>query len=403
MRRIFLSICFLISTYSFADQFTMKQTQKNILQQFANQIISLKDPYSGYITGISMAFQCRNYPVIQTFAGKNGIKDKTPIYENSLFQAGSITKSFVSVVMLQLAKEKHFSLDSHTIIKKYFPRYPKWWGITPRQLMNMTSGIPGTGNARADDIFRALTENEYENYINPNEILDLTYALPMQFKPATQYAYSNTNYTLLGVLIERLTHHSVAYEVKERIFDKLDLKHTYFPKDKLINEFPKIKKSEIVHGYAFYPPDYAPYSFMKFGQDITDFSLSYTNYAGAIVSTPNDINTYLHALYKPGVLLDKKQFNELVTLISEKTGKPFDPSKQPETLGYGLGIIGFYSKELKHTIYLYNGKTNGFNFVYFYNPLNEAYLTFAVNSISPIIGFNNSIKLFYELNKSCFD
>lgn len=397
--RFFLILCLLINIPCFANNDHAAE-QKALLQNFANQRLNDRDSLSGRITAISMATQCRKNSPIYVQAGTNGIKDLTPINENSLFQIGSITKSFISVVILQLAQENGFSLDSNTIIAKYFPEYPKWGAITLRQLMNMTSGIPANGNKRTDDIFRKFTADQYHNYIRPVTILNLTYQHPLHFQPGTQYEYSNTNYTLLGMLIQRITHHSPEYEVKKRIIDKLNLQYTYFPKDKLTS-LPQVKKSEIVHGYAFFSKDYDPYSFMKFGQDITHFSLSYANYAGAIVSTPEDINIYLHALYNPGILLNAAQIKELTTLVSKINGQPLSLKKWTEKMGYGLGIIGYYSDEEDHIIYLYNGETNGFNFVYFYDPQTEMYLTFAVNSISPIINFNNSKLLFTQLNEIC--
>jgi CubicO group peptidase (beta-lactamase class C family) len=245
-----------------------------------------------------------------------------------------------------------------------------------------------------------LQKKEYDNYISPVTILNLVYKLPLSFTPGENYEYSNTNYTLLGILIERITNHSAIYEVKKRIINKLRLHHTYFPSDKLIS-ISNINKSDIVHGYDFYREGSAPYVFQKYGEDITNFSLSYTNYVGAIVSTPADINFFIHALYTPSLLLNQYQIEKLTTLISKKTGRKFNPQKNINQIGYGLGIFGFYSQENNSMVYFYQGATNGFNFVYFYVPKTGLYLTIGINSITDKINYIDYKKTLDELNALC--
>ena len=373
--------------------------QTFILQDFTKNILNKRA--TGDLTAISVAAQCKGNPPLYVYNGTNGFDDLTPINENSIFQVGSITKSFhFKVVMLQLIQEYGYDIDSETVIADYFPEYPKWGKITLRQLMNMTSGIPGNGTIRADDIYRTFTKDEYDNYIDPTTILNLTYKLPMDFSPGDTFEYSNTNYTLLGVLIQRITHNSVEYEVKKRIFDKLGLHHTYLPNDKL-SALPDIVQSNIVHGYNFYRDGSNPYPFQKYGEDVTNFSLSYLNYAGAIASTPEDINIFVHALYTPGKLLNSSQITDLTSLVSKVDGKYFQPKDMPNQVGFGLGIFGFYSKEDDTLIYFYQGATDGFSFNYFYIPKTQMYLTVGVNSITTKINYQDYKGLLDSLNIIC--
>ncbi|MCX7123679.1 MAG: serine hydrolase, partial [Gammaproteobacteria bacterium] len=339
-------------------------------------------------------------PPVAVYGGVNGIGSKIAINQNSLFQIGSITKSFITVVILQLAQEKHFSLDDPTLIAKYFPEYPKWGGITLRQLLNMTSGIPGNGTSKPTDIYMKFTLKEYASYISPTEILNLTYAYPLDFKPGTSWEYSNTNYTLLGQFIQRVTGQSPEAEVNARIIQKLSLKHTYFPVNTL-QEIPGIPPDEIVHGYAFSTKSYDPYAFMPFGQDVTDFSLSEYNSAGAMVSTPSDLNTYLHALYNPGPLLNQAQISQLTTLVSRVNGTPFNPNKNlGNPLGFGFGIVGYYWPEEHRMVYLYNGVTTGFTAYYVYDPKTQQYFNYAVNSLADkddAVVFKKVMALFGDL------
>lgn len=367
------------------------------IHNFANKTLAARDDSSGYITAISLTSQCGTKQPVDLAVGHRAIGDLTPINKNSLFQSGSITKSFISVVILQLSKERGFSIDSTEILDKYLPEYPKWRHITPRQLMNMTSGIPGNGNKLADDIFRQFTADEYHHYISPKRILDLTHSLPLHFKPGSSFEYSNSNYTVLGMLIERITQHSPEFEVKKRIIDKLSLSRTYFPSDTL-QAMTEVNPEDIVHGYAFFSEEYDPYPFMIYGEDTTDYSLSESNSSGAIVSTTSDINRFIHALFTAGALLSKSQLNTLQSMVSRTTGQPLTPAPGTERMAYGLGIIGYYSQPLNHLIYVYNGETNGFNFAYLYDPNTQLSLTFAVNSIAKVVGMDDGLNLFYRLN-----
>jgi len=404
MKKILFLITTFLSFTSYASTSINAQDimskQKAILQNFGNAILHDKGTDSKKLTAISFATQCKNNAPIYSYEGTYSFKDRRTINQNSLFQVGSITKSFISVIILQLAQEQKFSLDDPDFMKKWFPEYPKWSKITLRQLMNMTSGIPNNNDIKDDDIFRKFTANEYRSYIKPVTILNLEYQLPLDFVPGTQYEYSNTNYTLLGAFIERITHHSIQDEVQTRIIDKLNLHHTYFPKNKLA-ELPEVNKAEIVHGYNFYRQGSEPYAFQKYGQDVTSFSLAYANAAGAIASTPLDINTFIHALYHPGKLLNTAQIKELTTLISTENGQAFSPEKQPGVIGYGLGIFGFYLKEENNLIFWYQGETNGFQFSYFYVPVTQLYLIFGINSTAPILDRKPVLKFLDEVNELC--
>lgn len=395
MRYLFILIMLMSATCFALTDDSSSSKQKQIMQNFMQDILQHKNQ----LTALSMVAQCKDNPPILVYGGFTSINQKKPINEDSLFQVASITKSFITVVILQLAEEYKFNIDTQTL-DKYFPEYPKWGKITVRQLLNMTSGIPGVDTSGPDDIFNKFTLSEYTHYISPKEILNRVYSLPCHFKPGTQWEYSNTNYILLGVLIQKITHHSAIAEVQKRIINRLALHHTYFPADKL-QSMPGVDQTNIVHSYAFFSKDYQHHSFIKFGLDTTNYSYSEASYSGAIVSTPKDINEYLHALYKPGVLLTSSQLNEFMTLISRKDGKPFAPKKSLDDFGFGLGVFGYYSKSQNTLVYFYQGSREGSQFYYFYVPDTQLYLTFGVNSRSDVVGKQNTMALIDALNEQC--
>jgi D-alanyl-D-alanine carboxypeptidase len=371
----------------------------DILHEYANKKITSKDEDGGFLTAISLTAQCNTHVPVSFVAGSNGISDPTPINENSLFQIGSVTKSFITLVILQIAQKNKISIDDDTIIEKWFPEYPKWKHITLRQLMDMTSGIPGNENNLPDDIFKKFTAKEYFNKIEPTKILDLTYTLPLHFKPGAKFEYSNTNYVLLGQFIKKLTYHEPENEVILRIINRLRLHNTYFAIDRG-NEILGVNKNQLVHGYAFYPKSSHPYSFIPYGADTLPFSLSYTNTAGAMVSTPQDINRYLHAIFdKDGLFHDYEK--QLTMFVSKQTGQHMLAPTINNSQGFGLGIIGFYWNKQHPLIYLYNGTTDGFNFAWFFDPKTQTYLVFTINSRADLLSLDDALNLFSKVETTC--
>ena len=369
------------------------------LHEYAKKLLKEKDADGGYITAISLTAQCADDAPVSVAEGTIGIKDLTPIQENSIFQIGSVTKSFISIVILQIAEENNISIDDDTIMMKWFPEYPKWGNITLRELMNMTSGIPGNGNRLPDDIFKKFTAKEYLNMIDPVQILNLTYQLPLHFEPGTGFEYSNTNYTLLGRFIKKVTHNDPEKEVTDRIISKLSLRNTYFPID-LEEEIPNIDTGNLVHGYAFYSKNADSYPFMPYGADTLPYSLSYANTGGAMISTPQDINTYLHAVFAQDGAFNKYQ-KQLTTFVSRKTGAPISAPTIEDRQGFGLGILGYYWDAAHPIVYLFNGTMDGFKFAWLVDPKSQMYLTVAINSHADLVNLEDALRLFEKLESSC--
>jgi D-alanyl-D-alanine carboxypeptidase len=369
-----------------------------ILLEYANKLLHEKDADGGYITAISLTAQCGDSSPVSVAYGTNGINDLTPIKDNSIFQIGSVTKAFICIVVLQLAEENKISIDDNTVMMKWFPEYPKWGKITLAELMNMTSGIPGNGYRLPDDIFKKFTAKEYISKIDPIQILNLTYQLPLHFEPGTSFEYSNTNYTLLGRFIKKVTHNDPEEEVADRIINKLGLRNTHFPVD-LEEEVPNIDTSKLVHGYAFYSKNSDPYPFMTYGADTLPYSLSYANTSGAMISTPHDINMFLHAVFNKDGVFHRYQ-KQLTTLVSRKTGVPITAPTEEDRQGFGLGLIGYYWNTAHPIIYLFNGTMDGFKFAWVVDPKSQVYLTFAINSHADLMSLEGALGLFEKVESS---
>ena len=229
---------------------------------------------------------------------------------------GSNTKTFVAVVVMQLVQEGKVGLDEP--IETYLPGLIKGEGIdgskiTVRQLLQHTSGLPeytDTTPGRSD-IFQIK-----DHYIPPRDLLDTALGKPAAFEPGTQWAYTNTNYLVLGMLVERVSQRPVGEQIDERIVKKLGLSHTYFPA-------PGEEKIRGTH-----PQGYHLSAEGKL-EDITEMDPAWGWAAGAMVSTPSELNTFFQAVFD-GRLLTQASIDEMKKGVDMGSGGGV----------YGLGLIG---------------------------------------------------------------
>ncbi|TDD42885.1 class A beta-lactamase-related serine hydrolase, partial [Kribbella antibiotica] len=160
--------------------------------------------------------------------GRSGMAElgsSRPVPLSGSFRIGSITKTFLATVTLQLVDEKRLKLDDP--VAKWLPDLPTN-GATVRQLMNHTSGL-------YDVLYTLPRPPQPEFYANryrtwtADELIQRALANPPTSKPGTAYKYSNTNYLLLGEIVERASGHSYADEIKRRLILPLQLHDTIVP------------------------------------------------------------------------------------------------------------------------------------------------------------------------------
>lgn len=241
---------------------------------------------------------------MQTFcSGTTTMNGTTHVGRNSLFEIGSITKSFISTIILQLEAEGKLSLDDK--VSKWFPQYTDWSNITIKQLLNMTGGIFGYD----DDQFLQQVAANHLRYWSMNEITNSSYAHNPNtlFLPGKGWDYSNTQYTLAGMIIEMVTHKSVQENLLERILIPLGLHNTIYNDNLNPSNLPLM-----AHGYWEIPE--VPI-FVK-NQDLTDINTSVYNSGGAIISTSEDVVKWLRTLFS-GRVLKLQQFKEMTTLVCD--------------------------------------------------------------------------------------
>ncbi len=241
-------------------------------------------------------------------SGVADLKTKEPISATDRFRIGSMTKGFVSTVVLQFAAEQRLSLDD--TVQRWLPGVvPNGDAITVRQLMNHTSGLYDY----IDVPFYIQLLREPLTTWQPLELVQRAVAHPPLFAPGTSWSYSNTNYILLGLIVAAIDKApaplqlaSPALEIDRRIVGPLGLSHTSFPLTD-----PDIHGPH-AHGYAIDPlPEWGLPAIL----DTTRFNPSWAWTAGAIVSTLEDVADFHRALFT-GQLLGADQQRELETTVS---------------------------------------------------------------------------------------
>ena len=207
------------------------------------------------------------------------------------FRIGSLTKAFTATVVLQLVNERKLALDDPAA--KLLPELPKAWkGVTVRQLLNHTSGIPDCTSQ--PDFMSHIAQR-----FTPAGIVALTAEKPLDFRPGTQFRYDNTGYVILGMIVERLDRRPFADSLQRRILEPLGLEHTRL---NVGGDKPEV---------AGFQPD---------GKPAIAINMSLPYAAGSIVSTLGDMAKWMAAqdsprllptdlwaeMEKPGVLADGK-------------------------------------------------------------------------------------------------
>ena len=230
------------------------------------------------------------------------------------FKIASLTKSYTASVVLQLVGEGKLSLDD-SVEQRLPGLVPNGGKITIRQLLNHTSGL--FDYFELPRFLKPYLSGNFGFYWAPRQLVRMGVSHKPLFAPGRGYSYSNTNYVLAQLIVERVTGKSLGTELKRRIFQPLHLRDTIYPTK------PGLP-SPYAHGYKLLgkPP----------ATDVTGLSPSMSPGSGAIVSTARDVADFYRALLS-GRLLKPSQMRAMKTIVSERTGKVVVAGP-----GDGLGI-----------------------------------------------------------------
>ncbi|MFE6921106.1 serine hydrolase domain-containing protein [Nocardia sp. NPDC057663] len=251
---------------------------------------------------------------IQLDGGFGDLAAETPFPDAARVRIASNTKAFVAAVVMQLVSEGRAALD--VAVEHYLPGMVTGPGgdgnrITLRQLLSHTSGIP--------DYLPLLglsSEADLQRSRPVHELIDIALAQPALFEPGAEFRYSNTNYLLLGQVVERITGASIADEVTRRVIRPLGLTDTYWP------DYPT---EQTIRG-----PHPRAYHYFGDGRvDITDIDPNWGLPDGAMVSSGRDLNRFFTALLSDR-LVPAAEFAEMTKTIAVHL---------PGISGVGLGLF----------------------------------------------------------------
>jgi len=256
-----------------------------------------------------------------------GVADRASgraISTNDRFRVGSVTKSFSAVVLLQLVDEGKLKLD-HSV-NSYLPGLLPDNHITVRHVLSHRSGLYDYTNdmfAQTVPGFEAV-RNKVFSY---RDLVKLSLKKPRTNAPGAAYSYSNTNFVVAGMLIEKLTGHSVGTEYKKRIFTPLNLTNTFY-----VHPDTAIPGT---HAKGYLTPDEAGAALV----DSTKQTASWAQSAGAIISTTHDLDTFFSALIR-GKLMSATQLTQMQKWTTVNSTTSYGLGLRRRTLSCGVSVYG---------------------------------------------------------------
>ncbi|MFC6061836.1 serine hydrolase domain-containing protein [Streptomyces ochraceiscleroticus] len=258
-------------------------------------------------------------------AGVGNLDTGEPRGAGDAFRVGSITKTFVATVLLQLEAEGRLDLDD--TVEEWLPGVVQGHGhdgsrITLRQLLNHTSGIREIFEEKEfrDKVTGPGFLKHRDDTWTPRQLVRLAMNGKPTFEPGTSWSYSNTNYLLAGMVIEKATGKPYATEVRRRVLNPLGLRHTVVPGTDHRIPGP--------HGIA-----YSKLLVEKPGTEVydaTELNPSLAGPAGEMISTAGDLNRFYAAVLR-GKLFPQRQLKEMLTTVPVGAEAP--------GIRYGLGLM----------------------------------------------------------------
>ena len=301
-----------------------------------------------------------------TALGKADLSTDAPMDLDDHFRVGSITKTFTGTVILQLVDEGKLGLDDP--VSKYQPEVPNGDNITIRELLNMSSGLFSYSE---DKGFNQTLDSDPDKVWEPEELVSIGLRHEPVFPPGKGFYYSNTNFVLLGMIVEELTGQPLGEAFEERIFEPLGMTQTSLP-ERTSAAIPDPHAQGYMYGNNVEAMQPSVLTGKKAAEadesagkpsDVTGHNPSWAWAAGGAISTVHDLRIYAKALATGELLGPETQKQRL-------TWSPYPPGPDAK---YGLAVAQFAGSYIGH-----DGQLPGFNSFEGYDP--EKKITIVVNS-----------------------
>ena len=277
---------------------TVEQKMDELLSAYARQ---------NKFNGAALVAQ-KGKVIYQKGFGFKDAEQKLPNDANAIFQVGSLTKQITAAVVMQLQQEKKLSVSDK--LSKFYPEIPNSEKITIENLLTHTSGIH---NYTEDS---AIMNGDLTKSFSKEQMVSRFAAYKSDFEPGQDWHYSNSAYSLLGYIIEKVENKPYEKVVRERIFSPLGMTQSGF-------DFTHLKSAAKTKGYFSLQPK-------PVAAPILDSTLAYA--AGAIYSTVGDFYKWERAVAS-GKLLRPESWRQVFTPYKNK-------------YGYGWGIDTLFGQQL---------------------------------------------------------
>ncbi|MFF4505292.1 serine hydrolase domain-containing protein [Streptomyces sp. NPDC001401] len=251
-------------------------------------------------------------------------RSKRPISNADRFRIGSVTKTFTTVVLMQLADEGKLRLEAP--VDRYLPGLLPDRTITVRELLGHRSGLYDYTNTMFAKSVPGF-EQVRTKVFTYRELLKRSLWHPRTSAPGAAYSYSNTNFVVAGMLIEKLTGHTVRTEYENRIIKPLKLRDTFY-----LHPGAKIPGR---HARGYLAPDQRGAALI----DATEQTMSWAQSAGAIISTTRDLNTFLSALLG-GRLTSPSHLRQMERMVPVSSSQAYGLGLRRRDLSCGVSVYG---------------------------------------------------------------
>lgn len=293
--------------------------------------------------------------------GKSNLAHQTDMQTNTPFRVGSITKMFVATAVLRLVEFDQLSLDDKLAdhLPKVAGKIPQADQISLRHLLGHLSGIVDPPNESKRYQLEIVDDPDRMDAKSIDQLLvDYVYGQPLHFAPGSNYSYSNTNYWLLGQILESVTGKSVQQVLDDLIFTPLGLTHTYLEQ----RDDPNVAR-----GYTDLYGDGRLLDVTRWDRADTDGKAD-----GGIISTATDLLTFMRALMEGQLispaslsLMKEVQLAGCDSIFCEY-GLGLEPWRIGDAVGYGHngGSVGIeanviYLPETGNVTVIYKNNGNG--------------------------------------------
>ncbi|HSI78075.1 MAG TPA: serine hydrolase domain-containing protein [Lunatimonas sp.] len=311
-------------------------------------------------------------------SGKADILENLDMNTCTVSKAASITKTFVAVLTMMLAEEGAFNLDDP--LEKWLPQQvlnevTNARGCTIRQLMNHTTGIPDLIDN--DNFYLGVLNNPARKW-EPEELIPYVYGESPIFAPGQGVSYSNTNFLLLAMVINKATGKNHASLLRDRVIRPLNLENTsYYWHDNL---------PSVAQGY---------FDLYNNGTilNVTNYNTGSGNGYGGLYSNIFDLQTFIEALVKDRTLLSEASLAQMLTFTEEEAGA---------NRANGLGIFkDFLERPADQFAYGHRGRDLGYTADMFWFPDQDYTMTYLINYGTDA---NSSLRpVFYEFRTAIVD